>query len=273
MKPCVFINLADAAGRRASLEASSAAAAHDGWTLEGFEALGPADVAATPGALGSAAKACFASHRAVIAAHLEDEAPLFVAEDDTVFSRGAFAAVDRLLGQAHDWDVLFTDVALCDLAMMVHLSRRRDALVAAGEVLAANLAGRNFFGANAYVVRGSAKRRLHDLLSEPAALDRPYDLFLRDLAAQGRLKLGCAFPFVTRLSAHAEATQIQGAEAPVFDRTLNAWRRLMAVERDLPAVGAEIAELSGALATQDSRAVGEVFAILASPGFPLTRAD
>jgi GR25 family glycosyltransferase involved in LPS biosynthesis len=271
MKRCVFINLPAATARRESVEASFAASRHAGWALERLEALGPHQVADLSGAIRPAEKACFASHRAAIGRGLDDDAPLLVVEDDTLFSPQAFEAVDRLLALPHDWELLFTDVAICDLSLIAHLSRQRERLVAANEAVAVNLSGRNWFGANAYVVRGPAKRRLHALISEPAALDRPYDLFLRDLAAAGRLKLGCAFPFVTRLSAHAEESQLQEEAAPLFDRTLNAWRRLMAVDRDLDAMAAEIRALSGAVATDESRLVGDIFGVIAAPAFPIER--
>jgi GR25 family glycosyltransferase involved in LPS biosynthesis len=271
MKPCVFINLTAAAERRESLAASFAATDHAGWRLVRFEALGPEAVTDLPGKLTGPEKGCFASHRAAIGAHLEDEAPLVVLEDDALLSPGALQAVDRLLAASQEWDLLFTDVALCDLSLMVHLARRREALMAAGEHLAVNLAGRSFFGANAYVVRGDAKRRLHAMLDEPQALDRAYDLYLRDLGAAGRLKLGACFPFVTQLSPAAEASQIQSADGAVFDRTLNAYRRLMAVDGDLDACRAELAALSPGLVTEESRLVGEVFSLIAAPGFPLNR--
>ncbi|THD74462.1 MAG: hypothetical protein E7812_19285 [Phenylobacterium sp.] len=272
MKPCVFINLPAATARRASLEASFAAAAHDGWTLQRFAAIGPDQAADLPGSLAPAEKGCFASHRAVIGEHLDDDAPLFVAEDDAVFSAQALQVVDRMLARGHDWDLMFTDVAICDLSLMVHLARQRDSLVARDDHLPVNLAGRSFFGANAYVVRGGAKRALHAALAETVELNRPYDLHLRDLGAAGRLKIGACFPFVTTLAAHADDSQIQdGAAAALFDRTLNAYRRLMYVERDLAASREAIQALSTAASDEGSRLVGEIFGIIAAPGFPIAR--
>jgi GR25 family glycosyltransferase involved in LPS biosynthesis len=271
MKACVFINLPAAAQRRASVEAAFAQAAHEGWALQRFEALGPEQVAQAPGSLSAAEKGCFASHRAVLAQHLEDEALLFVVEDDAVFSPGAFAVVDAMLARAQDWDLMFTDVAICDIALMVHLARLRDGLVARGEHLAVQLSRRLFYAATAYVVRGPAKRALHALLAEATELDRPYDLYLRDLSQAGRLKLGACFPFVTTLAPEAEESQIQGDDARLLGRTLNAYRRLMYEGRDLAACRAAIAPLRAAVSTEPSRLVGELFSIISAPDFPLER--
>ena len=271
MTRCVFINLAAAAERRGAVEASFAAAAPAGWSLERFEALTPSDVAAVPGGLKPAEKACFASHRAALAADLDSAGHLMIAEDDVVFSPRTFAALDQLLAQAPDWDVLFTDVAFCDLALMVHLARRRDPMAAAGEQMILNLRGRAWNGATAYLVRGSAKARLHAALAAATAMDRPYDLFLRDLCEAGELKAGVCFPFLTTVSAAADASQIQSGPDVVFDQTLSAFRRLMFVERDLDQCRADTQRLRTLSGGEAADMVGTVFATLVSPAFPLDR--
>ncbi|MET0274163.1 MAG: glycosyltransferase family 25 protein [Phenylobacterium sp.] len=260
MKPCVFINLEAARDRRASVEASFAAAAPQGWRLERFAALGPADVAAISGSLRPAEKACFASHRAVIGERLGDADPLFVVEDDAIFSPRAFSVLEALLAADPAWDVLFADLALCDLSLMIQLAKRRDALAARGEHLALNLAGRSFTGAAAYVVRGSVKRRLYDALSAPAALDQPYDLFLRDLCHAGTFRMGVAFPFLTAASSLADDSQIQTGDGAVFDATLGAFRRLMYVDRDLDQCRRDTERLTAAHTDEAARMVGAVFA-------------
>ena len=270
MQPCVFINLASAEARRRSLEASFAAAAPAHWRLERYPALGPTDVAHLGGSLSGPEKACFASHRAVLEAHLETDENLLIVEDDVEFSPQGFPVLDQMLA-SQDWDVLFTDVALCDLSLMVHLARRRDSMLAGGGFAVVNLAGRSFFGSSAYVVRGSAKRRLHAALAEPGQLDQPYDLFLRDLCSQGALKFGACFPFLTTIAAHADQSQIQPQGDDVFDRVMNVYRRLMYMDRDLPECRRDVAGLRDAYCDEASMMVGTIFAALVSPGFPLDR--
>jgi GR25 family glycosyltransferase involved in LPS biosynthesis len=270
MKACVFINLPAAQDRRASVEGSFAAAAVGDWTLHRFEALAPADVAAIPGAITPAEKACFASHRAALARRLEGDDPVLIVEDDAVFSSQAFTVLDGMLGQAGDWDILYTDAALCDFNLMVHLASRRDAMAARGEYLPVDLKGRSFFGATAYAVRGASKRRLHAALAAAEGLDQPYDLFLRDLIFSDAFKAAVVFPFVTSLSPEADGSQIQSGETAVFDQTLNAYRRLMYVARDLDQCRADADRLA-AHADEASRMVGGVFATIVSPAFPLDR--
>jgi GR25 family glycosyltransferase involved in LPS biosynthesis len=266
---CVFINLDEAAERRSQIEASFGRTVRAGWSLERFPALGPPQVSDVPGSLSPAEKGCFASHSSVIAARLDDDDHLFVAEDDAVFSPQTFALVDQLFAN-QTWDVIFTDAALCDLALMLQLARQRDAMVARGEYNSIDLKGRSFFGATAYAVRGSSKRRLHAALAARTSLDLPYDLALRDLCHEGALRMAVCFPFVTTVAAQADASQIQGGEHAVFDQTLNAFRRLMYVARDLDICRRDAADL-GARCDGPSRMVGTVFAAMASAAFPLDR--
>ncbi len=269
MKACVFINLPAAIARRASVEASFAAAQSGGWALQRFEALGPADVAAIGGGLTPTEKACFASHRAALALHLEGDDPVLIVEDDAVFAPQAFTVLDGMLAQAGDWDILYTDAALCDFNLMVHLASRRDSMAGRGEFLPVDLKGRSFFGATAYAIRGAAKARLHAALTADE-ISQPYDLFLRDLIHKGEFKAAVCFPFLTSLAPQADASQIQGGDTAVFDATLNAYRRLMYVDRDLGQCRADAQRL-GAHSDEAARLVGGVFAAIVSPAFPLDR--
>ena len=270
MKACVFINLPAATDRRASVEASFAATQPAGWTLQRFEAQGPADVAAIPGAIGPAEKACFASHRAALASALDGDGPVLIVEDDAVFAPQAFAVLDGMLAQAGAPDILYTDAALCDFNLMVHLASRRDGMAERGQYLPVDLAGRSFFGATAYAVKGAAKARLHAALTAAEELNQPYDLFLRDLIHTGHFKACVCFPFLTSLSPLADGSQIQAGDTAVFDATLNAYRRLMYVDRDLAVCRADAQRL-GAHTSEASRMVGGVFAAIVAPAFPLDR--
>jgi GR25 family glycosyltransferase involved in LPS biosynthesis len=271
MKACVFINLPAATARRASVEASFTAANTEGWYLRRFGALGPDNVADLSGTLKPAEKACFASHRAALGACLGDEEHALIVEDDAVFAPQAFGVVDALFAQNPGWDVIYTDVAICDLSLMVHLANRRDAMVGQSEFLTIDLAGRSYAGAAAYAVRGSAKQRLHAALSVSSRLDQPIDLFLRDLAHGPDFKIGVSFPFLTAPAGLADAgSQIQGEEVALFDATFNAYRRLMFVERNMDQCRADSERLS-AHTDETARLVGGVFAAIVSPAFPLDR--
>jgi GR25 family glycosyltransferase involved in LPS biosynthesis len=270
MKTCVFINLADAVGRRAAFEADFATVHEPGWSLTRLEAQGPADVGALGGGLTPAEKGCFASHRAALAAHAEDADTLLVAEDDVRFAPGALALVEAMLA-ASDWDILFTDVGLCDLPTMLSLAGRRAALAAQGQFMLVDLRARSYFGATAYAVRGASKAKVKAALDAATQLDQPYDLYLRDLGRSGALKIATCFPFLSTPGPLAERSQIQGDETAPFDRAMTAFRRLMYLRPDLEACEREIAGLRAEFGTAESELVGAVFSVLAAPGFPLDR--
>ncbi|HLZ73576.1 hypothetical protein [Phenylobacterium sp.] len=272
MKACVFINLPAAADRRASVEASFAAAQTAGWTLDRFEALDPSEVADTPGDLKPAEKACFASHRGALGRHLADEEPLLIVEDDTVFAPQALAVLDALLGRFTDWDVIYTDVALFDLASMLRLARGRDAMARAGEFSILALDAIPYAGAGAYAVRGGAKRRLHAALSAPAGLDQPIDLFLRDLARGPDFRFGACVPFLTAPAELADqGSQIQAQDSALFDATLNIFRRTMWIARDPEQSARDAAWLAAQAPGETEQLLGGLFSVLAAPAFPLDR--
>lgn len=270
MNTCVYLNLPAATARRASVEASFAAVPNAGWTLSRFDALGPDAVAGMPGPLTPAEKGCFASHRAAIGGLAADEGNLLVTEDDVQFSSKTFAVLDALLARGLDWDILFLDVGLCDLAMMLQLARRHEGMTARSEFNLADLRGRSWAGATAYCIPSASKAKVFGVL-QAAELDRPYDLHLRALADQGGLKMGFCFPFLTTVSPRARVSQIQADEHAVFDMTLNAFRRLMFVERDLEQCRRDSAELRDAVNDEGMAMIGTVFGAIASPVFPFDR--
>lgn len=243
-----FINLETASARRVQVEAGFAAVPHEGWSLARFAAVTAAEMSEAPGALRPAEKACFESHRRLIGQHLDDQAPLYVLEDDVAFSKAAFPVLAAMAQAPGDWEVLFTDAAFLQAGYLVQAARDWERLTAAGQVQLVPLKGAAFVGATAYLVRGSAKAKLHGLLQAVETLDRPYDIVLRDLVAAGALNAAVTLPFLTTLSPDAADSQIQvGTDLQL--RAFDAFRRLTFIERDLDAsrraieaIGAELPE-------------------------------
>jgi hypothetical protein len=262
----VFINLDGSKERRAAVEASFARAPHEGWTLERFPAVAPGP--RTTGAMPLGAQGCFLSHLDVLAASLDDEAPVFIVEDDVVFSKETFGLVGQLLSARHEWDLLFTDAIVLELTLLARMARQRRELMAEGRRVLFNAAAEPCAGSTAYVVRGPAKRRLYEALQE-SDLSRPYDLYLRGLMHQGRFRAGLVFPFVTSVAPAGDRSQIDAADdRDVWRATLNLFRRLMFVERDLDQCRRD-AEALLANADEEGRVLGAVVAGLTSPGFPV----
>ena len=107
----------------------------------------------------------------------------------------------------------------------------------------------------------------HAALSAADALDKPHDHFVRDLSA---FKICLAFPFLTTVSPLAEASQIRDG-SDFFGNTLNAFRRLMYVDRDLERCRLDMAHLRSANGNETARMVGDIFAAIVSPAFPRDR--
>jgi hypothetical protein len=85
-----------------------------------------------------------------------------------------------------------------------------------------------FAGATAYLINAHSKDKVLALLAEKPLLDAPYDLALRQLVYQSRLKALVTFPFLTSLSPAADVSQIQpGDETKIADLAWNAFRRTM----------------------------------------------
>jgi len=265
---CLYINLDAAEARRRAIESSFAACAPPDWRLIRVPAKGPDDTASIPGAQPPAAKACWLSHRAALAATLEDTEDVFIVEDDTRFSRQAFAMVGRFMAAAPQFDVLYTDLALTDLTRLLAMAKRRDRLVSSGNYLLQDLAQVSYAGASAYVVRGSAKRRLLTLLEGFASLDRPYDMALADMVRTGQLRAVLAFPFLTSVTSEADHSSIQPQTVAFRDSVLNAFRRLLVVDRDLESVRADVGRIAQARPHETASHVGALIAAMVSEHFP-----
>lgn len=266
---CVLINLAAERVRRAAVEASFAAAPHAGWELTVLPATDRATAAATPGALTDTEKACFTSHRRAIAAALEDDAPVWIVEDDVAFGPHSFAAANAAIAQATDWDLLFTEVAVPDPPDMLNLTASWPARPEDFRMI--DLRALTFAGATSYLLSGAGKRRLAERLDGLAALDRPYDLLLRDLCQTGALAGRVIFPFVTSISEHADASQIRDGALPLAEAIWNTFRRLMYVDRDLAAGQAVAERLFAGLRDDQAKAVGQLVAARLSADFKRDR--
>lgn len=255
---CFLINLEAETGRRAAVEAAFAAAPHAGWELVPVRAVTRDEAGKVPGALLGGEKGCLLSHRQVIAAALEDEAPIWIVEDDVAFGPHSFAAADAALAQARDWDLLFTEVAVPDPPDMLKLAASWPAR--ADDFRLIDLRALTFAGSTSYLLSGAGKRRLAEQLARLERLDRPYDLLLRDLCHAGALAGRVIFPFVTSISEAADASQIRSGELPLPDAIWNTFRRLMYVDRDLDACRARADALFAGLQDEPARVVGQLVA-------------
>ncbi|HEY1930297.1 MAG TPA: hypothetical protein VGG92_22735 [Caulobacteraceae bacterium] len=259
-----YINLNSAHARRAALE-SNAALVAPAADLIRFSAVTAEAGAAADGKISTPEKACFLSHRNLLASRDAGET-IFVLEDDVQLSRLTFPVVTAAASAGgEDWDLLFTDVAVPDRNVMLDLIRRRRPF--AGRFTTLDLAAMPFAGASAYAVHARARTRLSELLAAEASLDTPYDLVLRRLVYTGALKARCVFPFVTTLADSAFESQVQGDAKTLKDLPLNLFRRLMSADRDLSACLVAAERLDQLMCDDEARVAGAVFAGMASRAY------
>lgn len=260
----LYINLDPATDRRANVEAAFRAADPTGPDPIRIPASGPEATAGLAGSITPAEKACWLSHRRAIEATLADDAPVLIVEDDVRFSARTFPILAALAAADTPWDVLYTDVILTDVSPMVAFARDWSPLANAGNFRLHDLSKLPFVGAAGYVVRGHAKRKLLAALDSLPPFDRAYDVALRDLIHAGALDGRAVFPFLTAPSADADASAIQPSRLQLREQMINAFRRLMFVDRDLDVSRADIARLEAAHGDPAAILVGGIFGAMVS---------
>jgi GR25 family glycosyltransferase involved in LPS biosynthesis len=265
---CVYINLYSRPDRRQSIEDNFSRIRTSGWTLSRFEAVDTAWVAQAdvPGQVSPAEKACFVSHRNLIREHLASDASLMVLEDDTVFGAATCGLVDRDLARIPEaaWDILYTDVCIPDIGGWPELIRLRRQYEQTRALKLLGLGKTSFAGASSYILNRRSKRLLAGLLDEVRQINTPYDLFLRSLIQQGKLRAFVAFPFLTTVSPLANQSSIQPRDGAFLDRILNGFRRSVWVERDLDQAMAELASLRNTGDGREMSVFGTLFGAMLS---------
>ena len=228
---CYFINLDRAEGRRASITQSFEENKRLDCRLIRFPAI-TADFVrreSIPGNLRPNEKACFLSHRAVIEENLKSPDPFMILEDDAVFGKYTFDTLNNLIKSAKnlDWDILFTDICIPMPTTMIELVRLKNQLSKEGEVTVLDLQHLIFAGSTAYVVNPRSTERLLDVLYQEECLDIPYDLFLRKLIGEKKIRGKAVFPFITSLSNYADESQVQNDELAGADLVWNTFRKMI----------------------------------------------
>lgn len=233
---CFYINLDAAEDRKRHIEENFAACKLPDWTLTRFPAIDKTYVErnAIAGNARPGEKGCFLSHRMLMGRHLDDDRSYLILEDDAVLGTHSCARIDTALErhQDLDWDILFTDVCIANMLTMFELAKQRRGFGETG-VTAMNLRGIEFAGSTAYIVNGKSKRKIHEALTACTRIDRPYDLFLRQLAGDGVLNVYTLFPFVTTVSDDCDESQIKTAGPDPVELSLNMFRKLIWAERNL----------------------------------------
>ncbi len=265
---CIYINLDSAGDRRTRFEANWAANCGADWRLERFAALDTRYVEqhAVGGTLRPAEKACFLSHCSSIALNMNATEPLFVMEDDAVLGPHSAPTIDNFLrvSDNYDWDIVFTEVGIVSPSTMLDLIKLRQELTGKDEVRLLDLAKLPFGGATGYIINHRSLKKIGALLGVHEELHIPYDLLLRKLIYEKKLKGLVFFPFVSSLSSASPSDiRVEGAA----DRIWTAFRQLAWLDRDLDALRPAIERIGEELCDEESRLLGILLAGQVSPSF------
>jgi tetratricopeptide (TPR) repeat protein/GR25 family glycosyltransferase involved in LPS biosynthesis len=269
---CTYINLDDRQDRKITIEETFSKHMSAGWHLTRFPAFNQQHekVKAAAGKIRDSEKGCFLSHRSIIQNHLNSFEPIMVLEDDALFGEKSFKFIENFFQQwspHHDWDVVFTDVAIVQPEKMLELFNVKKKMTASHQCRVIDLKGYVFAGATSYLLSASGIQKLNDIFKSYASLDEPYDLFLRNLIWTGKLKGFMLFPFVTTLSGQAEKSQIQLAETALTDLVWNTYRRMMWIGANVDDFSQEAKTIKDALFDKNSELLSVILAATTSSKF------
>jgi GR25 family glycosyltransferase involved in LPS biosynthesis len=265
---CIYINLDKETERRSAIEENFSRYTTPGWALERFPAFDTRYVEQNQvqGRLRPAEKACFLSHRAVLEKNANASAPIIILEDDVMFGPSTCIPIERLAGisDSHDWDIVFAEVCVPQIGKMAELIKLQQQLSATQEVKLLDLSQFMFAGATAYIVNHKSIKKILAYIDAEKELNLPYDLLLRKLILEKKLTAFTFFPFLTSFSIEAGSAI---REATMTELTLNLFRKMMWVDRDLTSIIPSIVSLDAHACDDELRMLGVIFAAMVSPSF------
>jgi GR25 family glycosyltransferase involved in LPS biosynthesis len=259
---CFYINLDSATERRAAIEANFLQHKTGDWTLSRFAAVDTNYVRANniPGTLTPSEKACFLSHKFLIKAQRNNETPVLLMEDDSIFGKSTCSLIDdHLLNKSDsDWDILFTDIAVTSLQQMVELTQLRPKF----HFGVLNLASIWFAGASSYIVNPKSINKIIDLMDRETSLDIPYDLYLRELIRKNEIRAYTFFPFATSLSELASQSQIEHNDGSALALIWDTFRKLTWFDRDIEMQKSNLGKVDRTISDDECKMFGTLFAAM-----------
>lgn len=271
---CHYINLDQAVLRREVIEKNFAMHKNDAWSLTRIPAIDKNYIERheVPGKSRPGEKACFLSHKLAIKNNIHAQAPYMVMEDDVEIGPSTCQCIDGFLSQASkglDWDIIFTDILVPGAQTMTELVRLRQSIIKKREIQLINLARFPFAASAAYIVNPKSSLKIFEFLDATKAFDAPYDMILRKLVHDGKLKAFCLFPFLTTLSDYSEDSSIQLSDSIATDFIWNTFRKLIWIDRDVEKVRPLLARIDLELCDDESRLFAPLFAAQSSSAFKI----
>lgn len=275
---CVYINLEQATDRREALGRNFAQCAAPGWTLHRFAALDTAYVQSrpVPGKATPVERACFSSHHQVIAENCDDDAALFILEDNSLFCAKSCRLIDKAVAELDaaqpDWDILWVDAGLAPIAGMAELVKlKQKHYVGQNRLIFIDAKRLNIFGANASIINGKRKRHLLDRIDAITDINFAYDNFLKYLIDKGQIQGRMVVPFLVSLSIEtAKASQIQTEDRARQLMLWNLFRRRLWVDEPEPREADILAQID-ATTSPEAKAYGTIWGALAGIYYGLDR--
>jgi hypothetical protein len=243
----IYINLDRSVLRRQRMDAQLAALdLSDRYTR--LSAVDGAVLNLASSKIGRGETGAFLSHARALEQAQQPDLPLHILEDDALLSEHVRPVIEDAIanGLFERFDILFTDIFVnAHLGMLKGLKAAFDRVapplsrpLRLADLQVLDLARENFACLTSYIVGAKSRDRVLGLYR--AELEKgptkPVDLFLRDCVAEGRLRAGLLFPFVTsfRLDEVAASTIAAGTQvAKPSVMVLAVLRYLFFVGRDL----------------------------------------
>jgi GR25 family glycosyltransferase involved in LPS biosynthesis len=201
-----YINLDKSTERRAGIEGQLASFGFlDRYTR--FPAISTADIVSKSAALRPEEVACFHSHCSALSQAKNGSSCLHIMEDDIVLSkhlRTALEGEDRK-GAFDKFDIVFTETFVGYNAYTLRQFKSLIESLSSGNsqpaFTTADVSSCYMAGMTSYLVPPSAIERVLSAFKREleAGPSLPVDILVRKEASEGRLRLGCIFPFVTTI--------------------------------------------------------------------------
>ena len=268
---CNYINLFEAKNRKYNVEENFIKFRKKNFKLLRFDAVNIKYIQENNilGKLKPKEKACFLSHKYLIKQNINSNESLFILEDDANFGRSTCEVIENFLKlkDKFDWDILFTDVIVTQPSTMVELIKLRKVLKKNNQTEILDLNNFEFAGATGYIINQKSINKIYNLLDSKVTLDEPYDLYLRRLILEKKIKGYVIFPFITSLSSESNISQIQEINMGNTDLVWNTFRRMIWIDSNIEESIETLAKINNDICDEESKQFGIIISACISNKF------
>lgn len=159
---------------------------------------------------------CWLSHLNAVKSSLNNDCHLHVLEDDFELTSAFPQFVrnfDKHTENLGDWDIIFTDFTLTinrDVGAIKQFIAKINKLQSNNRFVIEDAKHLYAAGNSSYIVNKSSKQKIADILEAGMGSPLPQDIYLREQARQGKIKILVTLPFLTTLSETFKESDILG---------------------------------------------------------------